>query len=51
MTVIIVMRKTTRLTMVMINLFMCSNRERTYRVRADKAYGRIAGFVAKLCIY
>ena len=31
---------------VMINLFRCSNRERTYRVRVDKAYWRIAGSVA-----
>ena len=28
------------------NFFSCSNRERTYRVRVDKAYWRIAGSVA-----
>ena len=33
------------------NFFRCSNRERTYRVRVDKAYWRIAGSVAMVCIY
>ena len=33
---------------VMINLFRCSTRKRTYRVRVDKAYWRIAGSVKKL---
>ena len=37
-----------RLTMVVTNLFMCRDRERTYRVRADKAYWCIAGLVATL---
>ena len=30
--------------------FRCRNRECTYRVRIDKAYWRIAGSVAMLCI-
>ena len=56
-TIMMVMRTMTRTTTiarltimmvatVMINLFRCSNRERTYRVRVDKAYWRIAGSVA-----